>query len=119
MKCWGGRHGEQLAVAERGLALLGNQSEPVRVELLYSMGFALEMQQEYGVADDYYEKGMALATQLKNEKLMIEGLTNLAAMRAEESEDPKALDMLKQAYDRALKLQDKETLALVQAENSA
>ncbi len=111
-----GRHREQLTVAERGLALLGNQSEPVRVELLYSMGFALEMQQEYRGADDYYEKGMALATQLNNEKLMIEGLTNLAAMRAEESEDPKALDMLKQAYDRALKLQDKETLALVQAE---
>ncbi len=37
-------------------------------------------------------------------------------MLAEESEDPKALDMLKQAYDRAVKLKDKEMLALVQAE---
>jgi tetratricopeptide (TPR) repeat protein len=111
-----GRHREQLAVAERGLALLGNQPDPLRVELLYNMGFGLEMQQEYQIADDYYAKGMALAEQLNNEKLMIEGLANLAAMRAENNEDPKALDMLKQAYDRALKLQDKETLAMVQAE---
>lgn len=111
-----GRHREQLSVAERGLALLGHQPDKLRVELLYSMGFALEMQQEYQIADDYYKKGMALATQLKNEKLMIEGLVNLAVMRAEDNENPKALDMLKQAYDRALKLKDRETLAMVQAE---
>lgn len=111
-----GRHHEQLAVAERGLALLADTPHPLRIELLYSMGFALEMQQDYGMADYYYQQGMALAEQLQHEKLIIQGLTNLAVMRTEESNDSTALDMLKQAYDRAMLLQDQETLALVQSE---
>lgn len=111
-----GRYRDQLSVAERGLALTHNEQSKVRVELLFGMGFALETQREYDAANDYYQKGMALAEQLKDEKLIIQGMTNLAAMLSEDSEDPKALDMLKQAYDRAVKLNDKEMLALVQAE---
>ena len=111
-----GRYRDQLSVAERGLALTHNEQSKVRVELLFGMGFALETQREYDAANEYYKKGMLMAEQLKDEKLIIQGMTNLAAMLAEESEDPKALDMLKQAYDRAVKLKDKEMLALVQAE---
>ncbi|RVU31929.1 hypothetical protein EOE67_19570 [Rheinheimera riviphila] len=111
-----GRYREQMALAERGLALTADQKTPTRVELLYSMGFALETQREYALANEYYQKGMTLAESLQNEKLMIQGLTNLAAMLSEENESPKALDMLKQAYDRAVKLNDIEMLALVQAE---
>lgn len=111
-----GRYREQMAMAERGLALTAEQKSPTRVELLYSMGFALETQREYELANEYYQKGMTLAESINNEKLMIQGLTNLAAMLSEENESPKALDMLKQAYDRAVKLNDIEMLALVQAE---
>ncbi|MFN6970377.1 MAG: tetratricopeptide repeat protein [Rheinheimera sp.] len=111
-----GRYREQMAMAERGLALTAEQKTPTRVELLYSMGFALETQREYALANEYYQKGMLLAETLQNEKLIIQGLTNLAAMLSEENESPKALDMLKQAYDRAVKLNDIEMLALVQAE---
>jgi tetratricopeptide (TPR) repeat protein len=111
-----GRYREQMAVAERGLALTADQKNDTRVELLYSMGFALETQREYAIANDYYKKGMALAETLQNEKLIIQGLTNLSAMLAEDNEDPKALEMLKQAYDRAVKLNDTEMLASVQAE---
>lgn len=111
-----GRYREQMAMAERGLALTTDQKTPTRVELLYSMGFALETQREYALANEYYQKGMTLAETLQNEKLMIQGMTNLAAMLSEENESPKALDMLKQAYDRAIKLNDIEMLALVQAE---
>lgn len=111
-----GRYRDQLSVAERGLALTSKDLNKVRVELLFGMGFALETQREYDAANDYYKKGMVMAEQLKDEKLIIQGMTNLAAMLAEDSEDPKALDMLKQAYDRAVKLKNKEMLALVQAE---
>ena len=111
-----GRFREQMAMAERGLALTADQKTPTRVELLFSMGFSLETQREYALANEYYQKGMTLAESLQNEKLIIQGLTNLAAIFSEENESSKALDMLKQAYDRAVKLNDIEMLALVQAE---
>jgi tetratricopeptide (TPR) repeat protein len=111
-----GRYREQMAMAERGLALTADQKTPARVELLFSMGFSLETQREYALANEYYQKGMTLAESLQNEKLIIQGLTNLAAIFSEENENSKALDMLKQAYDRAVKLNDIEMLALVQAE---
>lgn len=110
------RHREQLAAAERGLALTADAKTPTRVELLFSMGFALEMQQEFAQADEYYKKGMALAEQLNDEKLIIQGLINLAAIRAEAIEDQEALTMLKDAYQRATKLGDKEILAQVNAQ---
>lgn len=111
-----GRHRDQLATAERGLALVPESLSQTRVELMYSMGFALEMHREYAQANEYYKKGMALATEIKDEKLMIQGQLNLAAMLAEENQDQEALETLKQAYDRAVKLHDKETLASVNAE---
>ncbi len=111
-----GRHRDQLAAAERGLALVPESLSSTRVELLYSMGFALEMHREFAQANEYYKKGMALATEINDEKLMIQGQLNLAAMLAEESQDQEALQTLKQAYDRAVKLNDKETLASVNAE---
>jgi len=111
-----GRYREQMSVAERGLALTAEQKSSTRIELLFSMGFALETQREYALANEYYQKGMTLAESLQNEKLIIQGMTNLAAMLSEENNSPKALEMLKQAYDRAVKLNDIEMLALVQAE---
>ncbi|ALZ77362.1 tetratricopeptide repeat protein [Rheinheimera sp. F8] len=111
-----GRHRDQLAAAERGLALVPDLLSKTHVELLFSMGYALEMHREYAQANEYYKKGMALATELKDEKLMILGQLNLAAMLAEENQDQDALETLKQAYDRAVKLGDKETLASVNAE---
>lgn len=111
-----GRHRDQLAAAERGLSLVPEQLSKTHVELLFSMGFALEMHREYSQANEYYKKGMLLATELKDEKLMIQGQLNLAAMLAEENQDQEALETLKQAYVRAVKLNDKETLASVNAE---
>lgn len=110
------RHKEQLSAAERGLALTQDAKTPTRVELLFSMGFALETQQEFAQADEYYKKGMALAQEINDEKLMIQGLLNLSAMRSEAVEDQEALKLLKEAYDRANKLADKEILAQVNAQ---
>ncbi len=111
-----GRYRDQMAIAERGIALTVDDKSVARVELLYSMGFALETQREYDIANQYYQQGMTLAEALNNEKLIIQGLTNLAAMLTEENKNTQALDMLKQAYDRAVRLDDIEMLALVQAE---
>ena len=105
------RHKEQLSAAERGLALTQDAKTPTRVELLFSMGFALETQQEFAQADEYYKKGMALAQEINDEKLMIQGLLNLSAMRSEAVEDQEALKLLKEAYDRANKLGDKEIVS--------
>ena len=110
------RHREQLSAAERGLALTQDAKNATRVELLFSMGFALETQQEFAQANEYYKKGMALAEQINDEKLMIQGLLNLAAMRTEAVEDQEALGLLKDAYQRATKLGDKEMLAQVNAQ---
>jgi len=111
-----GRHRDQLAAAERGLTLIPEPLSKTHVELLFSMGFALEMHREYSQANDYYKKGMALAIELNDEKLMIQGKLNLAAMLAEENQDQEALETLKQAYGQAVKLNDKGTLASVNAE---
>ena len=111
-----GRHRDQLEAAERALSLLPADLGNIRVELLYSLGFALEMRREYAKANEQYQKGMRLATELGDEKLMIQGQLNLAAMQAEENQPQDALALLKDAFERAVRLNDKEMLASVNAE---
>ncbi len=111
-----GRHRDQLVIAERGLNLLPDTENRTKIELLFSVGFALEMHREYSQANEYYEKGMALAKKLNDEKMQIHGLLNLAAMLQEDYQEEEALVMLKDAYDRAHQLKDKEMMAAVNAE---
>ncbi len=111
-----GRHRDQLATAEHALALIPDAEDRTKIELLFSIGFALEMHREYGQANDYYEKGMALAKKIADEKMQIQGLLNLSAMLQEEYQEQEALEMLKEAYDRAVALKDKEMLGAVNAE---
>lgn len=111
-----GRHRDQLEVAERGLNLIPEAQDRTKIELLFSVGFALEMHREYSQANDYYEKGMALAKKIDDQKMQIQGLINLAAMLQEEYQDQEALEMLKDAYQRAVALKDQEMLGAVNAE---
>ncbi len=111
-----GRHRDQLLIAERGLNLVPDTENRTKIELLFSIGFALEMHREYSQANEYYEKGMALAKKLNDEKMQIHGLLNLAAMLQEDYQEEEALVMLKDAYDRAHQLKDKEMMAAVNAE---
>jgi tetratricopeptide (TPR) repeat protein len=111
-----GRHRDQLATAEHALGLIPNAEDRTKIELLFSIGFALEMHREYGQANDYYEKGMALAKKIDDKKMQIHGLLNLSAMLQEDYQEQEALEMLKQAYDQAVALNDKEMLGAVKAE---
>jgi len=111
-----GRYQDQMSEAQRGLLLLGEQKERTRAELLFSLGFALEMQREYTQAAELYRKGLALAQELKDEKLIIEGLLNKAAMQSEDDDLQAAMLTLKDAYQRAMRLNDKSMIAAVNAE---
>ncbi len=111
-----GRHRDQLTAAEHGLTLLPHAEDRTRIELLFSVGFALEMHREYSQANDYYEKGMALARKIDDQKMQIQGLLNLSAMLQEDYQEQEALEMLKDAYNRAIELDDKSMLGAVKAE---
>lgn len=110
-----GRHRDQLKEAQNGLSLAGESKTKARAELFYSLGFALEEQREYARAGELYRKGLALAEELKDEQLIIDGLLNKAAIQAEDNNMETAMKTLKEAYQRAVKLNNKESLAGVNA----
>lgn len=111
-----GRYQDQMTQAQRGLLTLGELKSRTRAELLFSLGFALEMQREYTQAAELYRKGLALAQELNDEKLTIEGLLNKSAMQSEDNDMQAAMLTLKEAYQRAMRLNDKEMMAAVNAE---
>jgi tetratricopeptide (TPR) repeat protein len=111
-----GRHQEQLEAAEQGLALLGKEASLLKVDLLYQLGFAREMQTDYPAALQHYLAGMTLAEQLENEKYLLLGQINHAAMLSLQNNDQQALALLKDTYQRAQQLNDEEVLAEVMAE---
>ena len=111
-----GRHQEQQKAAQLGLGLLGDGESLLRVQLLYEMGFALEMQTDYNGALDYYLQGIALATLLDDEKQILLGQMNHAAILSQQNQEQQALALLKDTYQRAVVLNDAEVLAEVNAE---
>lgn len=111
-----GRHQEQQKAALAGLALLGDAQTLLRVQLLYELGFALEMQTDYKAALEHYQQGIALATLLDDEKHILLGQMNHAAILSQQNQEQQALAMLKDTYQRALVLDDVEVLAEVNAE---
>ncbi|MDX3773318.1 hypothetical protein QE250_04250 [Chromatiaceae bacterium AAb-1] len=111
-----GRHQEQQQTAEQGLSLLAEQPGTLRVELLYQLGFATEMQAAYREAMTLYQQGSALAEQLGDEKLILQGYINQAAIFSMQEQSAQAMALLKEAYERAEMLQDSEVLAEVNAE---
>ena len=111
-----GRHQEQQQAAEQGLALLGELQSLAKVELLYALGFAREMQSDYITALQHYEQGIALATLLDDEKLILLGQINHAAVLSNQNQNQQALALLKDTYQRAQRLNDTEVLAEVNAE---
>lgn len=111
-----GRHQEQQQAAEQGLALLGELQSLSKVELLYALGFAREMQSDYPTALQHYEQGIALATLLDDEKRILQGQINQAAVFSNQNQNQQALALLKDTYQRAQRLNDTELLAEVNAE---
>jgi tetratricopeptide (TPR) repeat protein len=111
-----GRHQEQQQAAEKGLALLGQQQSLLTVKLRYELGFALEMQSNYAAALQQYLQGIALATLLDDEKHILLGQLNHAAILSLQNQDQQALALLKDSYQRAVQLNDIEVLAEVNAE---
>ena len=106
-----GRHLQQQEAAEQGLQLLAEQQSAVKVELLYELGFAREMQADYPQALQYYLQGIQIAQALENEKLLLTGQINHAAVLSEQNQDQQALAMLKDTYQRAQRLGDIELQA--------
>ena len=86
-----GRHQEQQQAAEQGLALLGELQSLSKVELLYALGFAREMQSDYPTALQHYEQGIALATLLDDEKRILQGQINQAAVFSNQNQNQQAL----------------------------
>lgn len=106
-----GRYQEQQQSAQDGLALLQNQRSEIKVELLYELGYAREMQLALSEALQWYQQGTDLAAQLEHKKLQVRGIINIAAIDSLQGRDPEALQKLKEAYASAQQLQDKELLA--------
>lgn len=111
-----GRHQEQQQAARQALELLKDTESALKVEVWYELGYALEMQVQHSDALNHYQQGTALATLLDNEKLILRGQINQAAIMSEQNNDQQALILLKAVYQRAELLQDPEILAEVNAQ---
>ncbi len=111
-----GRHQQQLQAARQALELLQNTESALKVEVWFELGYALEMQVQLAEALEHYQQGTALATLLDNEKLILRGQINQAAIMSEQDNDQQALTLLKEVYQRAELLQDPEILAEVYAQ---
>lgn len=111
-----GRHQQQQQAAREALALLQTTESALKVEIWFELGYALEMQVQLSEALKHYQQGTALATLLDNEKLILRGLINQAAIISEQNNDQQALTLLKDVYQRAEILQDPEILAEVNAQ---
>lgn len=112
-----GRHQEQAQAAQQGLALLGEDTSSIlKVQLLYQLGYALEMQTQYPQALTYYQQGIELANFLEDEKYILLGQINHAAILTAQNQEQQALLLLKDTYQRAQPLQDAELLAEINGE---
>ncbi|SNY52343.1 Tetratricopeptide repeat-containing protein [Arsukibacterium tuosuense] len=111
-----GRHQQQQQAARQALELLQDTESALKVEVWYELGYALEMQVQLTEALSHYQQGTALATLLDNEKLILRGQINQAAIMSEQNNDQQALTLLKDVYQRAELLQDPEVLAEVNAQ---
>lgn len=111
-----GRYPEQQQAAQRGLALLEEQPSLLQVELLLELGYAREMQLALTEALTLYRQASDTAIALENNKLRIRAMVNIAAIDTLQDRDQQALQALKQAYQEASTLQDKELLAEVNAQ---
>ncbi|MBU1311705.1 MAG: tetratricopeptide repeat protein [Gammaproteobacteria bacterium] len=111
-----GRHQEQQQAAEQGLAELADSTLLLKVKLLYELGFAREMQTDYPAALQYYLDGITLATHLENEKYILYGQINHAAILSNRNNMQQALALLKDTYQRAQLLNDAEVTAEVMSE---
>ena len=111
-----GRHQQQQQAAEQGLRLVGDDASLLRVQLLYELGFAREMQTDYPAALQHYLDGLALSTLLESEKYILYGQINHAAVLTVQNQEQQALTLLQDTYQRALQLNDTEVLAEVTAE---
>ncbi|MEE2002460.1 tetratricopeptide repeat protein [Alkalimonas sp. MEB108] len=110
-----GQYQQQLAFARKGLAL-DDAADTLRVELMYSLGFATEMQSNYLVAQQYYQQGITLAEQLGNEVLSLRGQINQAAILSAQEHYQDALELLQHVYQQSKVLEDWELEAEVNAE---
>ncbi|SEA00455.1 tetratricopeptide repeat protein [Alkalimonas amylolytica] len=110
-----GQHQQQLAYAQKGLAL-DDAADTLRVELMYNLGFATEMQSNYLEAQQYYQQGMKLAEQLGDESLRLRGVINQAAALSGQEHYQEALALLQQVYQQVETLDDWELEAEVNAE---
>ncbi|MCH8537682.1 MAG: tetratricopeptide repeat protein [Alkalimonas sp.] len=110
-----GQHTEQLNYARKGLAL-DDGVDALRIELLYNLGFATEMQSNYLLAQQHYQTGTELATQLKHEALRLKGQINLAAILSAQEHYQEALALLKEVYQQSGELADQEVTAEINAE---
>ncbi len=111
-----GRHQQQQQAARQALELLQDTESALKVEIWYELGYALEMQVQLSEALNHYQQGTALATLLDNEKLILRGQINQAAVISEQNDDQQAMTILKSVYQRAEVLQDQEILAEVNAQ---
>jgi tetratricopeptide (TPR) repeat protein len=111
-----GQHQQQQQAARQALELLSDTESALKVEVWYELGYALEMQLQHSEALRHYQQGTALATLLDNEKLILRGQINQAAIISEQNDDQQALTLLKAVYQRAELLQDTEILAEVNSQ---
>tara|TARA_B100001059_G_scaffold205005_1_gene214740 strand:+ start:92485 stop:93879 length:1395 start_codon:yes stop_codon:yes gene_type:complete len=111
-----GRHQQQQQAARQALELLKDTESALKVEVWYELGYALEMQVQLTEAMKHYQQGTALATLLDNEKLILRGQINQAAVLSDQNDDKQALSLLKTVYQRAELLQDPQILAEVNAQ---
>jgi diguanylate cyclase (GGDEF)-like protein len=97
---------DQQKYAEKGLALLGNETVPVGADLNYNLGLVYEMKTDYITARLYYDKGLTIAQTTGSQLFEGRGKLYIAAIYTAQNDYSQALSLMQEAYALAQKVND-------------
>lgn len=93
-----GRLDDQQKYAEKGLAILGNETVPVAAELHYNLGLVHESRTEYIKARERYDQGLLIAQTTGSRIYQGRGRLYIAALYTSQRDYAKALEHMREAY---------------------
>jgi tetratricopeptide (TPR) repeat protein/tRNA A-37 threonylcarbamoyl transferase component Bud32 len=81
---------------------LGEKQEEARA--LNNIGWGYRIQGKFKQAREFYEKGLAISRDIKNDNLIYNGLNNIGGTFEEDNDPAKALDYYRQTYELAKRI---------------
>jgi tetratricopeptide (TPR) repeat protein len=109
-----GRLDESIRVMEDGLNAMGDENSAGRVTLLYTLSnILLESKAEIKRSEELVDQGLSIARELKDQRLVAEGLRAKAHTLWRQGKNNEALDLMKEAQTTYEELNDIKVMPFV------